>query len=314
MARALSQDLQDRVVSAIDGGLSCRAAAARFGVGVAKRFAGGNWRCVMDGRLPASRAATSARRRPMPTRTSSSAWSLSGAISRWPRCRRRWRSVVRRSGWARCGGSSIAAGSRVKKDRPRDRTGPARRPEPQEKLVRGTDRPRTRAPRVHRRNLDRDQHDPQPWPLRHGRAAAHGLPPRPPQDDHAGRGAAHDRDGRADGARRADQWRLVRSLCRPGARARTAARRCRHHGQPVEPQAGIGSRSDRAAGATLRFLPPYSPDFNPIEKAFSKLKAMLRKIGERSVNGLWELIGRLVDIFQSRECANYFSSCGYDPD
>ena len=69
-----------------------------------------------------------------------------------------------------------------------------------------------------------------------------------------------------------------------------------------------------AAGATLRFLPPYSPDFNPIEKAFSKLKAMLRKIGERSVSGLWDLIGRLVDIFLPRECANYFTSCGYNPD
>ncbi|UBS32863.1 IS630 family transposase [Altererythrobacter sp. N1] len=69
-----------------------------------------------------------------------------------------------------------------------------------------------------------------------------------------------------------------------------------------------------AAGATLRFLPPYSPDFNPIEKAFSRLKAMLRKIGERTVSGLWDLIGRLVDIFQPDECANYFSSCGYDPE
>lgn len=69
-----------------------------------------------------------------------------------------------------------------------------------------------------------------------------------------------------------------------------------------------------AVGATLRFLPPYSPDFNPIEKAFSRLKAMLRKIGERTVNGLWDLIGRLVDIFQPHECANYFSSCGYDPE
>jgi len=69
-----------------------------------------------------------------------------------------------------------------------------------------------------------------------------------------------------------------------------------------------------AAGATLRFLPPYSPDFNPIEKAFSRLKAMLKKIGERTVAGLWDLIGRLVDIFQPDECANYCSSCGYDPD
>jgi transposase len=69
-----------------------------------------------------------------------------------------------------------------------------------------------------------------------------------------------------------------------------------------------------AAGARLLFLPPYSPDFNPIEKAFSRLKAMLRKAGERTVSGLWSLIGRLVDLFQPQECANYFSSCGYDPD
>ena len=68
------------------------------------------------------------------------------------------------------------------------------------------------------------------------------------------------------------------------------------------------------AGATLRFLSPYSPEFNPIEKAFSKLKTMLRKIGESTVSGLWELIGRLVDIVQPRECANYFISCEYDPD
>lgn len=69
-----------------------------------------------------------------------------------------------------------------------------------------------------------------------------------------------------------------------------------------------------AAGASLLFLPPYSPDFNPIEKAFSRLKAMLRKAAERTVSGLWALIGKLVDLFQPNECANYFSSCGYDPD
>jgi transposase len=69
-----------------------------------------------------------------------------------------------------------------------------------------------------------------------------------------------------------------------------------------------------AAGATLLFLPPYSPDFNPIEKAFARLKAMLRKAAERTVSGLWDLIGKLVDIFNPDECANYFISCGYDPD
>ena len=69
-----------------------------------------------------------------------------------------------------------------------------------------------------------------------------------------------------------------------------------------------------AAGANLLYLSPYSPDFNPIEKAFAKLKAMLRKAEERTVSGLWTLIGKLVDIFQPAECANYFSSCGYDPE
>ena len=67
-----------------------------------------------------------------------------------------------------------------------------------------------------------------------------------------------------------------------------------------------------AAGATVRFLPPYSPDFNPIEKAFSKLKAMLRKAAERTVDALWNAIGRLIDLFTPAECDNYFAACGYD--
>jgi transposase len=67
-----------------------------------------------------------------------------------------------------------------------------------------------------------------------------------------------------------------------------------------------------AAGATFAFLPPYSPDFNPIEKAFSKLKANLRRIGERTVSGLWDVIGSLVTMFSAQECQNYFASCGYD--
>ena len=69
-----------------------------------------------------------------------------------------------------------------------------------------------------------------------------------------------------------------------------------------------------AAGARLLFLPPYSPDFNPIENAFAKLKALLRKAAERTVDGLWSAIGRIVDLFTPAECANYFSACGYDPD
>ena len=69
-----------------------------------------------------------------------------------------------------------------------------------------------------------------------------------------------------------------------------------------------------AAGASLLFLPPYSPDFNPIENAFAKLKALLRKAAERTVEGLWSAIGRVMDTFTPGECANYFSACGYDPD
>jgi transposase len=64
-------------------------------------------------------------------------------------------------------------------------------------------------------------------------------------------------------------------------------------------------------GAELRYLPPYSPDLNPIEQAFAKLKALLRKAAERTVNGLWDAIGRLLDLFPPAECANYLANSGY---
>jgi transposase len=69
-----------------------------------------------------------------------------------------------------------------------------------------------------------------------------------------------------------------------------------------------------AAGACLLYLPPYSPDFNPIENAFAKLKALLRKAAKRTVDGLWRLIGTLIDAFSPQECANYFTAAGYEPD
>lgn len=69
-----------------------------------------------------------------------------------------------------------------------------------------------------------------------------------------------------------------------------------------------------AASVVLRFLPPFSPDFSPIGKAFSRLKAMLGKVGERTVNSLGDLIGRLVDIFRPNECAAHFQSCGHAPE
>jgi len=67
-----------------------------------------------------------------------------------------------------------------------------------------------------------------------------------------------------------------------------------------------------AAGASLFYLPPYSPDFNPIENPFAKLKALLRKAAERTVEGLWTTIGELIDLFTPKECRNFFAAAGYD--
>ena len=68
-----------------------------------------------------------------------------------------------------------------------------------------------------------------------------------------------------------------------------------------------------AAGATLCRLPPYSPDFNPIEQAFSKLKALLRKAAARTIPDLWNAIADAIPRFSPRECANYFEAAGYEP-
>ena len=69
-----------------------------------------------------------------------------------------------------------------------------------------------------------------------------------------------------------------------------------------------------AAGARLLYLPPYSPNFNPIENAFAKLKALLRKAAERSVEGLWAAIAAAIGAFTTQECTNYFAAAGYDVD
>jgi transposase len=70
-------------------------------------------------------------------------------------------------------------------------------------------------------------------------------------------------------------------------------------------------RTIEAAGATLMYLPPYSPDLNPIEMAFAKLKASLRKAAERSMPALWDRIGSILDLYTPTECENYFAHAGY---
>ena len=66
-----------------------------------------------------------------------------------------------------------------------------------------------------------------------------------------------------------------------------------------------------AAGATLLFIPPYSPDLNPIEQAFAKLKSLLRARAWRTVDALWKALGSLVDCFSPGECANFLRNAGY---
>ena len=67
----------------------------------------------------------------------------------------------------------------------------------------------------------------------------------------------------------------------------------------------------RGCGAAVRYLPPYSPDFNPIENAFSKLKRLLRSAAERTVDALWNTVGRVLDHFPASECLNYIRHAGY---
>ena len=67
----------------------------------------------------------------------------------------------------------------------------------------------------------------------------------------------------------------------------------------------------RARGAHLIFLPPYSPDLNPIEQVFAKLKHLMRKAQARSVDATWRKVGQLIDLFTPAECANYITNAGY---
>jgi len=81
---------------------------------------------------------------------------------------------------------------------------------------------------------------------------------------------------------------------------------------PAHKVAGV-AQAIAARSAELRFLPPHSPDLNPIEQMFAKLKALLRKAAALSVDKLWDTIGGLLDAFSQTECANYLRNGGYGP-
>jgi transposase len=134
------------------------------------------------------------------------------------------------------------------------------------------------------------------------------------EDNDVHRSAQAIRDDRAHGPRRCDERRRIPSLCRAGSHSNLGT------GDivimdylPAHKAEGV-RRAIEGAGCRLLYLPPYSPDFNPIEKAFAKLKAVLRAKAERTVEGLWNTVGQIVTLFEPQECANYFKSCGYDPE
>lgn len=82
---------------------------------------------------------------------------------------------------------------------------------------------------------------------------------------------------------------------------------------PAHKVSGV-KQAIEAAGASRLLLPPYSPDFNPIEQAYAKLKALLRKAAARTVDDLWAAIAEAIEIFTPAECTNFFINSGYDPE
>ena len=82
---------------------------------------------------------------------------------------------------------------------------------------------------------------------------------------------------------------------------------------PAHKSGGVRAAIERA-GATLLYLPPYAPDFNPIEKAFARLKALLRKAAARTINELGDAIRDAMPKFSATECANDFTATGYEPE
>nr|WP_306413775.1 transposase [Mesorhizobium sp. L2C054A000] len=117
---------------------------------------------------------------------------------------------------------------------------------------------------------------------------------------------------RAVDRQRADEWRHLRTLCRNAARSRTVARRYRHSRQCRLPQERARRTTGSPKGAWLLFLPPYSPDLNPIEMAYSKLKARLRKKAARTFDALCQALGDICHLFEPVECRNFFKAAGYE--
>lgn len=107
---------------------------------------------------------------------------------------------------------------------------------------------------------------------------------------------------------------FFRDLCRDAARPTVRAGDVVILDNPSSHEGPKAAYMLREVGAWFLFLPPYSPDLNPIEKAFSKLKALIRMAAARTYDDLWRAVGNLCDLFSARECENDFTAAGYGGD
>ena len=113
------------------------------------------------------------------------------------------------------------------------------------------------------------------------------------------------------GDRWADERRNLPPLHREDSRPDPLAGRCRRPDNLGSHKGKAARAIVRAKGAHLIFLPPYSPDLNPIEQVFAKLKHLVRKAQPRDLEATWRKVGQLLDLFTPAECANYLVNSGY---
>jgi transposase len=314
MSKALSVDLRERVVRAVWAGASCRA-AARFGVSAASAPSAGAPGCARRARsFRAGWAAIAARVALRRMRRRSWGRWRARPTSRSRSSGRSWPRPGWPSAWRHCGGCSIATRSRSKKtahaaeqNRPDVLTRRWKWFEAQlnlepERLVfidetwASTKMARTRGRALRGERLRAA------IPYAHGKTTTFVAGLRA-----TGMVAPMVLDGPINGlAFQAYVEQVLVPELQPGDMV-IMDNLGSHKGPGVR-------RAIEAAGARLLYLPPYSPDFNPIENAFAKLKALLRKAAAHSVEGLWRAIGAAVSAFTPQEYANYFAAAGYDAD
>src|SRR5215210_2553845 len=181
-------------------------------------------------------------------------------------------------------------------------------------MARGTparDEPRAAPAGVRRRNRNDDEDDPAARPRPPRRAGEGERALRPLGDPDLHRRLEMRRPHRALDRRPADEPEDLRHLGRDPARPDDPAGRRRHPRQPRLPQKREGQSDPRRARRLAPVPPPYSPDLNPIEMAFAKLKAHLRRIGARTLDALWRAVGDICGLYAPDECWNYLKAAGY---